>query len=264
VLIVARGGGSLEDLWAFNEEAVVRAAAASRIPLIAAVGHETDWTLIDHAADRRAPTPTAAAELAVPVRLDLLAHLQQRAGRLTQAIGRLMGEWSMRLDGLARGIPRLDALVAEKEQALDGLAERLKLGPRALLQAKGHELSILAARLNLGRFAEDVARHGRDLARWAERLDRAAARALADTRSRIEAVVARLDSVSPQRVLERGYAMVVGAEGPVTTAVAARAAHAVELRFADGAVPALVDGGPAAARPASRRKAEGGGQGSLF
>src|SRR3954462_9575053 len=86
ILIVARGGGSLEDLWAFNEEVVVRAAAASAIPLISAVGHETDWTLIDYAPDRRAPTPTAAAEIAVPVRLDLLANVRERDGRLFQAI----------------------------------------------------------------------------------------------------------------------------------------------------------------------------------
>ena len=121
VIIVARGGGSLEDLWAFNEEVVVRAAAASGIPLISAVGHETDWTLIDHAADRRAPTPTAAAEMAVPVRLDLLANIQQRHGRLFQAVSRLLEEGRIHLQGLVRGIPRLDMIVAQKTQDLDAV-----------------------------------------------------------------------------------------------------------------------------------------------
>src|SRR5579872_1020094 len=105
LIIVARGGGSLEDLMAFNEEVVVRAAAASAIPLISAVGHETDTTLIDHASDRRAPTPTAAAEMAVPVRLDLIAELGGKAGRLAGGLSRLLSERRLRLDGLGRGLP---------------------------------------------------------------------------------------------------------------------------------------------------------------
>ena len=187
VLIVARGGGSLEDLWAFNEEVVVRAAAASAIPLIAAVGHETDWTLIDYAADRRAPTPTAAAELAVPVRIDLVADLQQRAMRLLQSIGRTLSDLKIRLDSLVRGIPRLDAVVAEKEQALDGLVERLKLGPRALLQAKGQDLNVLSAGLNLTRLRRDIERHVLDLKQFHSRLSRASARAFSDASNELAA-----------------------------------------------------------------------------
>ena len=125
LLIVARGGGSLEDLWAFNEEIVVRAAAASLIPLISAVGHETDTTLIDYAADRRAPTPTAAAEMAVPVRAELLADVMQDGARLARAMARLTDEARLRLEGLGRGLPRPAQLIAERIQTLDGCVERL-------------------------------------------------------------------------------------------------------------------------------------------
>lgn len=269
VIIVARGGGSLEDLWAFNEEVVVRAAAASRIPLISAVGHETDWTLIDLASDKRAPTPTAAAELAIPVRLELLAHTQQRATRLLQAIGRILNEARIRIDGLGRGLPRLDAVVAEKEQALDSAAERLKLGPRSLLLAKGQDLNVLAARLNLGRFARDVERHAKDLDQLQIRLARAAVRAAGDARRLWEGLGLRLESVSPQRVLERGYAMVTGPDSvPLTSVAQAAAGTEVNIRFADGSVAARVDGPPSdgvASRPAARKKpSTSGGQGSLF
>ena len=125
-LLVARGGGSLEDLWAFNEEAVVRAAASSAIPTISAVGHETDVTLIDHAADRRAPTPTAAAEMAVPVRTDLLAQVLDDSRRMVSGLGRLLEEQRIRVEGLARGLPDPVALLRSNEQRLDDLSERLK------------------------------------------------------------------------------------------------------------------------------------------
>jgi exodeoxyribonuclease VII large subunit len=129
VLIVARGGGSLEDLWAFNEEVVVRAAAASRIPLISAVGHETDTTLIDHAADRRAPTPTAAAELAVPVRAELAHRIAQLDHRIFHGMQRDLGQLQHRLVGLARGLPDPVILLGHAAQRADELAERL---PHAL------------------------------------------------------------------------------------------------------------------------------------
>ncbi len=125
VLIVARGGGSLEDLWAFNEEVVVRAAAASRIPLISAVGHETDTTLIDFVSDRRAPTPTAAAEMAVPVREELLLALAQFSHRLQGGIIRGWQQRKERLEGLMRGLPKPVTLLEHASQRLDDWSERL-------------------------------------------------------------------------------------------------------------------------------------------
>src|SRR3954462_11693204 len=129
LVLVARGGGSLEDLWSFNEESVVRAAADSMIPLISAVGHETDITLIDFAADRRCPTPTAAAEMAVPVRLELLARLDTLARRQLSCWARGMENRRTELRAAARALPSADGLLAEPRQKLDSLGERL---PRAL------------------------------------------------------------------------------------------------------------------------------------
>ncbi|TVQ54909.1 MAG: exodeoxyribonuclease VII large subunit, partial [Rhodobacteraceae bacterium] len=129
VLIVARGGGSVEDLWGFNEEQVVRAVAASAIPVISAVGHETDTTLIDFAADRRAPTPTAAAEMAAPVRRDLLAALAGLEERRLRALSRGLRLGRERLEATGRLLPAPDALLAGPRQRLDRAAERL---PRAL------------------------------------------------------------------------------------------------------------------------------------
>lgn len=130
LLIVARGGGSIEDLWGFNEEVVARAVAGSDIPLISAVGHETDTTLIDFVSDQRAPTPTAAAELAVPVRVDLLAWLQAQDARLAGGLARLITQRKQRVQDLARALPRPQSLVANAQQRLDLAADRL---PRALL-----------------------------------------------------------------------------------------------------------------------------------
>lgn len=162
LIIVARGGGSLEDLMAFNEEIVVRAAAASVIPLISAVGHETDTTLIDYAADRRAPTPTAAAEMAVPVRAELLAHVAEGERRLAGAAIRLLAERRTRVDGLGRGLGDPRALLEGATQRLDDRAERLRLAVSALTLGRRTLLERLGAGL----------RHPRDvIAMAATRLD---------------------------------------------------------------------------------------------
>tara|TARA_R110002020_G_scaffold400596_6_gene610754 strand:- start:5734 stop:7227 length:1494 start_codon:yes stop_codon:yes gene_type:complete len=125
LIIVARGGGSVEDLWGFNEEAVVRAAAASAIPLISAVGHETDTTLIDFASDKRAPTPTAAAELAVPVRMELLSYLDQQHARLSRALTQGLVQRGQRLRDMSRALPRPDSLLDTPRQRLDRAGDRL-------------------------------------------------------------------------------------------------------------------------------------------
>ncbi len=147
VLIIARGGGSLEDLMAFNEEIVVRAAAACRIPLISAVGHETDTTLIDFASDRRAPTPTAAAEMAIPARADLLGDIQQKTARLTGALNRLLQERRLALSRAERGLPDLPALLGTARQRLDDRAERLSLALPNLLAARRTGLLAVERRL---------------------------------------------------------------------------------------------------------------------
>jgi exodeoxyribonuclease VII large subunit len=147
LLIVARGGGSLEDLWGFNEEAVVRAAAESDIPLISAVGHETDTTLIDFASDKRAPTPTAAAEMAVPVRLELLAWVEGQGGRLSRGVAQAVSLRKQRLGDLGRGLPRLDALLETPRQRLDRAVVQLGPALRTATQDRRNLADRLSGRL---------------------------------------------------------------------------------------------------------------------
>ncbi|MGI3163206.1 exodeoxyribonuclease VII large subunit [Pseudooceanicola sp. 200-1SW] len=178
LLIVARGGGSLEDLWGFNEESVARAAAASQIPLISAVGHETDTTLIDFVSDRRAPTPTAAAELAVPVRGELLAWVADQGARLTRAQTQAVetrGRW---LRDLSRALPRVETLVEGPAQRLDHLGDRLPRALTGLAQRRRVELSEkggLRPALLRGRIGEERRRLDQLSARLAPALSRAVA-----------------------------------------------------------------------------------------
>ncbi len=192
LIIVARGGGSIEDLWGFNEEIVVRAAAASAIPLISAVGHETDTTLLDLVADRRAPTPTAAAEMAVPVRLDLMSHLATQEGRLARGASKGAAQRRQRLRDVARGLPRPEALLAPLRQRLDLAGERL---PRALAQdtaARRARFGEVATRARPELLARGILAYQTRLADWGGRLQPALARRVARARQGLLGPSARL------------------------------------------------------------------------
>ena len=263
LLIVARGGGSLEDLWAFNEEIVVRAAADSAIPLISAVGHETDTTLIDFAASRRAPTPTAAAEMAVPVRLELAADVGDLAQRLTAGLERRFAEQRERIRGLARILRDPRELLGRAGQRLDELAERLRPALAAGLERRRHQLLAAAVTLRpqvLGREIEAL--KGR-LDEVRGRLKREVARRISDLGSRLAAEAKLLESLSYHGVLERGFAVVraIGA-GPITSAAAATPGLAVEIEFRDGRRRATMNGATATSRPKPPRTTDD--QGSLL
>jgi exodeoxyribonuclease VII large subunit len=243
LLIVARGGGSLEDLWAFNEEVVVRAAAASEIPLVSAVGHETDTTLIDFAADRRAPTPTAAAEIAVPVRAELIADVMDYARRMVAAAGRSLEERRVRVEGLARGLPDPARLLEEKTQRLDDRAEWLANAAANRLARCRADLAEWAARLPHPR--QQVLLAERQLEPEGRRLEAAWRRLWEIWQRELQALGRVLEGTSYRTVLKRGFAVVHGTEGPVTRAAGVLPGLALELEFADGRAPAT-GGGPAA------------------
>lgn len=237
LLIVARGGGSVEDLWAFNEEAVVRAAAESPIPLISAVGHETDTTLIDFAADRRAPTPTAAAEMAVPVRAELDLAVAQLGGRARYALDRSMARGEERLVLASERWPTPASLFDPAARALADPAARL---PRALAQRAAHaraDIQEVAPRLRPGLVIQ--------------RIDHA--------RQRLGDLWRLAALAHPDRPLERGFVRVTDRSGQtIVHAAAARAAGRLSLRFADGTVDASVEGAALerGAPPAYRRPAK--------
>jgi exodeoxyribonuclease VII large subunit len=261
LIIVARGGGSLEDLMAFNEEIVVRAAAASAIPLISAVGHETDTTLIDHASDRRAPTPTAAAEMAVPVRLDLVAELDGKAARLTRGLSRLFDERRLHLAGLARGLPDPHDLIGAAAQRLDDRSERLRLAIHGRLGAARAQLT--AARLRPATLAADVARARARFDDIAPRLATAAQRAIAEQRRVVDGLGGRLMSLTDthERRLNEGY-VVVRRNDAVIADAAKVTPGPLELEFHDGKVDVFAG---AIARPRRSRPPKVlPGQGSLF
>jgi exodeoxyribonuclease VII large subunit len=197
VLIVARGGGSLEDLWGFNDEAVVRAAAASEIPLISAVGHETDWTLIDHAADMRAPTPTGAAEMAVPVKADLEAEVAALAARLKSAVGRQMETNRQSLRALVRALPSLDQLLALPRRRFDEAASGLGRGLELNTLNKRRSFEASAAKLRPDMLRARLAERRQFVAEKMMRAERSVERLIDRSRSRIsraDAVFATLPS----------------------------------------------------------------------
>ncbi|QPQ54709.1 exodeoxyribonuclease VII large subunit [Allosphingosinicella flava] len=249
LVIVARGGGSIEDLWAFNEEAVVRAVADCTIPVISAVGHETDTTLCDFAADMRAPTPTAAAELAVPVRSELAAFVGDLAARAERCASRARERAAEQLAACLRHFPAREDLLAPQQQRLDDLAERL---PRALSARLSHaraDLGGAAGALRPSLLQAAVRRSQDRLAGL--RLDAGHIRRRIDEGDRTLKGLWRVAELAhPNRPLEKGYVRVEDRGGHVLTrAEQARAAGALSLVFADGRVDAVANGAQPLERP---------------
>lgn len=257
LLIVARGGGSMEDLWCFNEENVVRAAANSKIPLISAIGHETDWTLIDFVVDYRAPTPTGAGEKAVPVRDDWLETVSDYGMRLTRGLKRNVNEKRTSLS--AARLPRLDGVIAAPRQRLDLASARLprpdrlfekavqKLAvqrvpdPRRLIDAKTGQLKALRLRPDSIRI--NIEGKTRILAQEMRTANSAIQNSLQKKRARLIRAGKLLEAYSYQGVLDRGYALVQNENGDVVRSKdGVQAGEAVSITFVDGVRGAVIDG----------------------
>lgn len=218
VLIVARGGGSLEDLWAFNEENVVRAAAESQIPIISAVGHETDITLLDFVADRRAPTPTAAAEFVVPVRSQIAQTLMQQGLQLSTRFEHLLSLCESRLEALRRGLPPLGMWLEEQTQKVDELFERLTNSEIRFVQQQTVSLNHLDSRL----FP-------------------ALTHILQKVEHRFDSLAQLLESYSYARTLERGFSFVTGMDQVLIPCKAKTSPHQkIKIHFYDGIATAEV------------------------
>ena len=283
LLIVARGGGSVEDLWGFNEESVARAAAASNIPLISAVGHETDITLIDFVSDKRAPTPTAAAELAVPVRIELMAWLDRQSARMTTSLSGGLQRRSQRLLDLSRALPRLETLLDGPRQRLDTTGARLGPALMSGVQRRKVRLSEAAGGLRPVAMQRMIGNERRRLDALSARMGPALARCVSidQRRQAVAAMAQRVADAGQQRVnaarnkiesmdrlrltlgyeatLSRGYAVVRSDGDVVTTKRAADKAQELEIQFADGR---SVVGGKAA--PTRKTAPKPTDQGSLF
>jgi len=261
LLIVARGGGSIEDLWGFNEEIVVRAAAASDIPLISAVGHETDTTLIDHASDRRAPTPSAAAEMAVPVHSDLAAQLATLNARLLRAAAQSVEARRQRLTDLARALPRPETLIAPSAQRFDQWAERIPGSLRALLAAKTQELGRASAGLRPATIRLQIDTARRRLTDQSARASRASAARLAQLQAELAALERLRQSLGYPATLARGYAVVRDAQDQVVTSAAQAATQPeLQIEFSDARLRVR----SATAAPRSKRRDTPPEQGTLL
>ena len=284
LIIVARGGGSIEDLWGFNEESVARAAAASEIPLISAVGHETDTTLIDYVSDCRAPTPTAAAELAVPVRMELLAWTGEQGARLSRTATDAVQRRSQRLRDLSRALPRVETFLDSPRQRFDQAAERLPnalirgvqtrrvklldssahLRPstlRSLVETRRDRWRNLSFRLTLRPIQRELQIRFDTLNRLTERLSATQSTRLDRLRQQMEATDRLRETLSYKATLQRGFAVVRAGDQVLTRKAEAQKHAALEIEFADGTL-STGPGGPAKPKRASNPPAPE--QGSLF
>jgi exodeoxyribonuclease VII large subunit len=278
LIIVARGGGSLEDLWSFNEEIVVRAAAASMIPLISAVGHETDITLIDFTSDRRAPTPTAAAEIAVPVRVDLLAQIAALSARQSACWRRGIEQRRKELYLLSRALPAADELLAVPRQRVDACVERLPRALRANAQLHRTQFTSKAARLSPRLLKLRFAHSSEIVVALGQRAHRAYDIFLRRHADRLRGAGQLLVAYSYRGVLARGFALVRDGEGHPLHSAAAVAGHMkLDIEFSDGRISAVADGEDsrtvARSKPSSKpipkpihkpRGSGGSGQGTLL
>jgi exodeoxyribonuclease VII large subunit len=264
VLIVARGGGSFEDLLAFSEEAVVRAAAESAIPLISAVGHETDTTLIDFAADRRAPTPTAAAEMAVPVLRVCIETTLSLHQRLLRAASRGLDRQRRHLDALARALPRGDSLFALPRQRFDSSAGRLRGALFQNLQRHRGQFARASALMRPRVITAEIQRDRECVADYEARLTRSFRQRVREAGTSLDSCARVLDSLSYRAILARGFALVRGSDGVLKRrASMVVAGEALTLIFADGEAKTGA-AGKAQARPARGWLGRAKGQGDLF
>jgi exodeoxyribonuclease VII large subunit len=241
VIIIARGGGSLEDLMAFNEEKVVRAAAASYIPLISAIGHETDTTLIDYASDKRAPTPTAAAEMIVPVRTEIIVQIEDSSTRLFNAISRFIKSEKREIQALARALPDLKRLIESFNQRLDDWTERLTNSIHVCLKSQHAELDQVAAQIPKPK--QQIENAKRQLNREVRALKITGLSIIPEHQNNLQQTIALLESFSYQRVLERGFALVTEKnKKPIDSVSSLSEGMPVSIQFQDGNADASIDG----------------------
>jgi exodeoxyribonuclease VII large subunit len=244
VLILARGGGSLEDLWAFNDEALARAIVASPIPVITGIGHEVDFTIADFAADVRAPTPSAAAELVVPDAQDWLESVGRLNARLQRGMRRRIAEHRQRLLWLTgrAALVSPGARLREQAQRLDELEQRLTRALRRRLLERRERLRWLSGRAALVSPAARLAQQAQRLGSLQQRLERASLAALRRARERLKPLVRTLNAVSPLATLERGYAIVSIGGVILRDAATVEPGTLIEARLATGRLRARVEG----------------------
>lgn len=241
-LIIARGGGSLEDLWCFNEEVLAHAIAASRLPVVSAVGHETDFTIADFVADLRAPTPTAAIELTTPDGPALDAWFRQVDTRLTQALSRALETARLRLKAATQGkLSDPQAIIAPFSQKLDIAEEELKRSLTAKLDNATNRLSLVEARLGTRAAADALRSAGYRLQALTRQLDLQATARLTQAKAALQTAEARLLAASPQHALERGFALVRTPSGKLARNAADLAAgDAISITLGHGELDATV------------------------